>query len=235
MKAIKKVYDNKVFQFFYGLIKSLLFAIIVLYVVFVIVQRVSGNQSILGYRVFTIATGSMEPVYKVNDIIVVKEVDNNSLNIGEDIAYMGNSGDFKDRLVTHRIINKETDETGSVLYETKGLANSISDPKINTNQIYGKVIGKLVGINFLNHIIKSQAGFFFLIFVPLVLVVFLEIADTIVEAKLERNELEEIKKEKKGKKDNPKDKQETEEKSSIKEELINKTLGKESDEDAEII
>ena len=43
-------------------------------------------------------------------------------------------------------------------------------------------------------------GFFFLVFCPLVLVIFLEIADTIIEAKVEKNELRLIEKEDKKKK-----------------------------------
>ena len=40
---------------------------------------------------------------------------------------------------------------------------------------------------------KNKYGFFFLVFCPLVLVIFLEIADTIVQAKVDRNELRLIK------------------------------------------
>ena len=46
----------------------------------------------------------MVPKYKVGDMILSRETDINSLNIGEDVVYMGTSGDFKDKIVTHQII-----------------------------------------------------------------------------------------------------------------------------------
>ena len=164
--------------------------IIILYLGLVIFQRISNNSSVFGYRFFTIATGSMKPVYNVNDVIVVKDVDNKSLKIGDDIAYLGNRGDVKDKLVTHRIIDK-TENNGVVTYQTQGVANANADPSISFDQIYGKVTGKLFFINLLNHLVKNQYGFFFLIFVPLVLVLFLEIADTVIDIKVDKNKLKE--------------------------------------------
>ena len=50
-------------------------------------------------------------------------------------------------------------------------------------------MGKVYVVNEINHIVKNIYGFFFLIFCPLVLAIFLEIADTIIDIKLENNEL----------------------------------------------
>ena len=50
-------------------------------------------------------------------------------------------------------------------------------------------MGKVYVVNEINHIVKNIYGFFFLIFCPLVLVIFLEIADTIIDIKVEKNEL----------------------------------------------
>ena len=53
----------------------------------------------------------------------------------------------------------------------------------------GEVRGKVFIINTINHLVKNIYGFFFLVFCPLVLVIFLEVADTIIEIKVEKNEL----------------------------------------------
>ena len=164
---MKKLLENKTFQIIYTIIKVFVVAMLSIYLLFVIVQRFTNNSSILGYRVFTIATGSMEPVYNIDDVILVKDTDPSTL---------------------------------------KGVNNKYEDPSITEDQILGKVVGKLPVVNFINHVVKNIYGFFFLVFCPLVLVIFLEIADTIIDMKLEKNEIRLIEKEdKKSKKKNKKE------------------------------
>ena len=204
---MKKLLENKTFQIIYTIIKIFVVAMLSIYLLFVIVQRFTNNSSILGYRVFTIATGSMEPVYNINDVILVKDTDPSTLKKGDDIAYLGNRDAVKGLIVTHRIIRMETFNDGKVHYTLKGVNNKYEDPSITADQILGKVVGKLPVVNFINHVVKNIYGFFFLVFCPLVLVIFLEIADTIIDMKLEKNEIRLIEKEdkkstKKNKKEN---------------------------------
>lgn len=203
---MKKLLENKTFQIIYTIIKIFVVAMLSIYLLFVIVQRFTNNSSILGYRVFTIATGSMEPVYNINDVILVKDTDPSTLKKGDDIAYLGNRDAVKGLIVTHRIIRIETFSDGKVHYTLKGVNNKYEDPSITEDQILGKVVGKLPVVNFINHVVKNIYGFFFLVFCPLVLVIFLEIADTIIDMKLEKNEIRLIEKEdKKNKKKNKKE------------------------------
>lgn len=204
---MKKLLENKTFQIIYTIIKVFVVAMLSIYLLFVIVQRFTNNSSILGYRVFTIATGSMEPVYNIDDVILVKDTDPSTLKKGDDIAYLGNRDAVKGLIVTHRIIRIETFNDGKVHYTLKGVNNKYEDPSITADQILGKVVGKLPVVNFINHVVKNIYGFFFLVFCPLVLVIFLEIADTIIDMKLEKNEIRLIEKEdkkstKKNKKEN---------------------------------
>lgn len=203
---MKKLLENKTFQIIYTIIKVFVVAMLSIYLLFVIVQRFTNNSSILGYRVFTIATGSMEPVYNINDVILVKDTEPSTLKKGDDIAYLGNRDAVKGLIVTHRIIRIETFNDGKVHYTLKGVNNKYEDPSITEDQILGKVVGKLPVVNFINHVVKNIYGFFFLVFCPLVLVIFLEIADTIIDMKLEKNEIRLIEKEdKKSKKKNKKE------------------------------
>ncbi len=188
---MEKIFNCKIFRVIYEVLKGLLFLIMFLYIAFICIQRVSGNSGIMGYHLYTVATGSMTGVYNVNDVIVVKTFDTSKLKVGDDVAYVGNRGGLEDKLVTHRIIKIEDGEDGRI-FTTKGVSNQVEDPSITSSQIVGKVTGVLPVVTQLNHIIKSQAGFFCLIFCPLVLVIVLEILQTITDIKLEKNELEEI-------------------------------------------
>lgn len=187
---LRKVLDSKYFQIPYKIIKAIIFIILILYVAFILAQRISGNQSIMGYRIFAVATGSMVPDYNVNDVLLIKEVNHSELKVGDDITYLGTKLDVNGRIVTHRIIEIK-EENGKKTYLTKGINNTVEDPMIDDNQIYGKVMGKIPVVTEINHIVKNQYGFFFLIFVPIVAVIFLEIADTVTEIKKDKKEAKE--------------------------------------------
>lgn len=186
---LRKILDSKYFQIPYKIIKMIIFLILILYVGFIIIQRVSGNQSIFGYRLFAVATGSMVPDYNINDVLAIKEVNHDELKIGDNITYLGKKQDVTGKIVTHRIINIEIKD-GKKTYITKGINNTVEDPAIEDGQIYGKAVGKVPIVTEINHIIKNQYGFFFLIFLPLVIVAFLEIADTVTEIKYDKQEKE---------------------------------------------
>ena len=187
---LRKILDSKYFQIPFKIVKFIIFLILIVYLAFIVVQRISGNQSIFGYRIFAVATGSMVPDYNVNDVLAIKEVDHDELQVGDDITYLGNRQDVNGKIVTHRIIDIKTID-GKKSYITKGINNITEDPSIEDDQIYGKVMGKIPIVTEINHIIKNQYGFFFLIFIPLVTVIFLEIADTVTEIKHEKKDVEE--------------------------------------------
>lgn len=191
---LRKILDNKTFKIVYKVFKTIIVIAMILYLSFVLLQRLTGNKSILGYRVFTVATGSMEPVYKVNDVMLVKDVDTNKLKVGDDVAYLGERSDLKGKIITHRIIDIKTENNQKTFY-TQGINNSVEDPSITASQIYGQALGKIPIITTINQIVKNQYGFFFLVFLPLVIVAFLEIADTVTEIKYEKKVLEDQKEE----------------------------------------
>lgn len=181
MRTLRKIIDSKMFSFVFRIIKVLLFTVIILYLAFIVLQRVTNNSSIMGYRVFNVASSSMAPVYKVGDVILVKEVIPGSLEIGDDITYLGNKQDTNGMTITHRIVRIDLNENNRRIFYTQGLNNIAEDPVVEEQQIYGKVNTKLNIISFINRSIRNIYGFFFLIFVPLVLVIFLEIADTVMD------------------------------------------------------
>ena len=189
---MKKIWNNRVFKILRGIIRTVFIVIILAYLAFIIVQRFSGNKSVFGYRLFTIATGSMAGVYEINDVIAVKDCDTNTLKVGDDIAYQGNRGGLEGLLITHRIIRIEDKEDGSRMFVTKGVNAPGEDPAIEESQILGKVVGVVPIISFINHIVKTQLGFFLLIFCPLVLIIVLEVLQTITDYQLDKNEIKEI-------------------------------------------
>ena len=194
---MSKIIQNKFFQIITGIIRVLFTIVIVAYLLFILAQRVTGNKSVFGYRLFTVATGSMAGVYDINDVIAVQDWDTKDLKVGDDIAYQGVRGELDGLLITHRIIRIENDDAGNLIIVTQGVNAPAEDPAIREEQVLGKVVGIVPVISQLNHIVKSQLGFYLLIFCPLVLIIVLEVLQTITDIRLEKNEIQEIKKENK--------------------------------------
>ena len=111
----------------------------------IIVQSKSEPNKVpglFGYKPFIVLSGSMESEIHVGDLVLVKEVDVNTLKKDDIIAYR----DAKNTVTTHRIIEVVKDENGNLSFITKGDANSVDDGEIKASQVEGlfqKRYGKL--------------------------------------------------------------------------------------------
>ena len=165
----------KVIRNTWAVIRTILTVILVILLVVVVTQRVSNNKmAVAGFRIFTVVTESMKPEYVVGDAIVTRTIEPSKIKIGDDITYLGLAESFKDKIVTHRVINIEKAEDGTYIFETKGIANPKADSKINESQIFGKVIYKIKSISYINSIIGNLYGMYFAIFIPFGLILFIE-------------------------------------------------------------
>lgn len=174
-ETLKKIKENKALKLIGNILYVLLFIIVILMLVVVILQRVSDNSiSLGGYRLFTVATGSMEPKYMVGDILISKEINPNDIQVGDDIVYRGEVGSFKEKIVTHQVVSIR-EENGEKKITTKGIANTEEDPEIDASRVYGKVIYKVKTLSFIGQIIKNIYVFYFIIFVPIAIIIFRQI------------------------------------------------------------
>ena len=201
MSKILDLFENKYFRIIYNIVKFVVIFVLASYILFIAIQKITNNNSIFGYRVFSVASGSMIPVYNVNDVILVKDVDVNKLKVGDDIVYVGNRGGVEGLVVSHRIIKIDEIDGKTQRIFTQGLNAEGTDPSIGPSQVLGQVVEVVPFITPVNHILKNMYGFFFLIFLPLVLIICLEIIETRLSLKLDKEELVRIKKEIKEKKD----------------------------------
>ena len=195
-----------IFKIISVIVKTVLTICIVAVFSIIFVQRVSNNKfTVGGFGIYTIISPSMKPEYDVYDMIIAKNVEDPlTLKKGDVVVYKGEVGDFKDKIVTHRI-DKVYTGTNPRKFLTKGDANDYPDPEITSDQIMGKVERKTVLLSFLSHIVNNIYGFYFIVFVPIVILVFLEVMDSINEKraikKLKQQEKEEIKEEEEKKED----------------------------------
>ena len=181
---------KKFLSIVFNIFKYLYLFVLVIYLIFICIHRLSVDTSIFGYRLFTINNNEMYPRYKYNDIVVVKDYNPDKLKIGNDITYIGDCCGQGGMTIHHRIvkIDKEANKI-----TTKGINSSIEDPEIKYKQVVGKVVGVLPVINFMHHVLKNQIGFFIAVVLPLMIAIIVLIIETIKDIKKEK--LEKVKEE----------------------------------------
>lgn len=163
-------------------LKTCLAVFLVSFALVICLQRFSNNSiSFMEYRMFSVATGSMVPKYQIGDVILCKEVDTNTLKIGDDITYIGQAGTFKGKTVTHRIVDIKTINNKEKSFYTKGIASTRIDPVVKEDQIYGKIVKRFNFLSWLYKFVTTPDGFYMCIFIPLTILVGSEIVTSMVE------------------------------------------------------
>ena len=109
-----------------GLILKIVFLIIVIPIILMsIIVMIKANKypdkipDIFGYKPMIVLSGSMETAIYTGDLVFVKIVDTDKLNVGDVIAFRNEV----DTVTTHRIINI-ADKNGKRYFETKGDNNN---------------------------------------------------------------------------------------------------------------
>lgn len=128
------------------------------------------GSRLMGYQVFTIISGSMEPEYNVGDLIYVKKVDPQTIKVGDDITFILNEDLV---IATHRVVRIDTEKQH---FYTKGLANEIedSDP-VHFNNVIGVPKFSIAKLGYVSNFIQNPPGTYITIGlgVLLILIVFL--------------------------------------------------------------
>lgn len=194
-----KIKENKILRLIGNILYTLLVLITVLILITVILQRTSNNNlSLGGFRIFNIATGSMVPKYEVGDVLLSKTVAPSEIKKEDDVTYLGKEGTFAGKVVTHQVVDIEN-ENGNYKFHTKGLANTEEDPVISQDQIIGKVVYKVKTLSYISKVINNLYSFYFVIFIPIALIIFIEIRRTVKDIISNKKEEQEEKKENNGK------------------------------------
>lgn len=148
----------------WNVISTVLVILIVLCAVFLMGSR------LVGYQCYTVISGSMEPEYSVGDLLYVKKVDVNTIEVGDPITFILN----EDLIVaTHRVV--EIDVENQHFY-TKGDANEIADSEpVHFNNVIGVPQFHIPLLGYVSDFVQNPPGMYITIAVGalLILIVFL--------------------------------------------------------------
>ncbi|MBE6717891.1 MAG: signal peptidase I [Ruminococcaceae bacterium] len=164
------------FKKIWNIISTVLVILVVLCAVFLMGSR------LLGYQVYTVLSGSMEPEYSVGDLLYVKKTDVNNINVGDPITFVLN-----EELVvaTHRVVRIDTEKQH---FYTKGDANQTEDSSpVHFNNVIGVPKFSIPLLGYVSDYIQNPPGMYITIGAGVVLVVLVFLPDIIVKKK-EENE-----------------------------------------------
>lgn len=168
---MKRSAGSRCFTFIWNIFVKILTIAIIFVSIIIVVQKVTNNQeSFLGFRIFRVQTGSMIPKYQIGDVILVKEVDTDKIQIGDDVTYEGNTGTMNGMLVTHRVVDIE-EVDGKRVFHTQGIANNLEDPVISEEQINGVVQTKMYILSLICMLLNNKYVFYFCGILPLTIYV----------------------------------------------------------------
>lgn len=119
----------------------------------------SHGKSFLGFRIYRVGSGSMEPYLKVNSFVLIKE--SNNYEVNDVVTYKKNN-----EFITHRIIKIDDEEIIA-----KGDANNNEDDPINKKDIVGKLIFKFNVINFINYLFGKPLTWILLFVIGLIITI----------------------------------------------------------------
>ena len=142
MDTFKKVWD---------IVTTILVGIVLVFALLLVGAR------LIGFNVFTVLSGSMEPTYHTGSLIYVKDVDYTELEAGDVITFMLS----EDMVATHRIVGVVPDEEDpSVLrYRTKGDANEAEDATlVHYKNVIGTPVFTIPYLGYVTSYIQSPPG-----------------------------------------------------------------------------
>jgi len=186
---MKKEKLKRIFRIIKGIINTFIVLVVMSFVLIVCLQRFSNNKiSFLNYRIFTVVTGSMEPKYKIGDVLIAKEKAPSEIKIGDAISYVATRGEIKNNVVTHEVVNITKDEDGKYLFHSKGLVNLVEDPVVHEEQLYGVVVHKAQLLSFVRKIISTDIGMLLFIIIPILYIIVSEMISILIEKEEKRRE-----------------------------------------------
>lgn len=171
---------NKNFKKVWSIVSTVLVTVVVLCAVLLMGLR------LMGFQVFAVLSGSMEPTFSTGDLIYVKKVDTSLIEVDDIITFVASE---KLDVATHRVVRIDTEKQ---CFYTKGDVNEIEDgsPVLFKNVI-GVPVFSIPLLGYVSTYIQSPTGMGVALVIGLALIVMVFLPDIILKKnKAEKKENE---------------------------------------------
>ena len=130
---------------------------------------------VLGYSVFRVMTGSMEPEIRSDSLLVVKKTPPEEIAPGDVISFFSPDPALEGAVNTHRVVRIE-EENGEIRFITKGDANLIEDTyPVEESALVGKAVFKSYGLGKAVSLLSNPLVFGIIILLPLLVILLMNL------------------------------------------------------------
>ena len=135
-----------------------------------------ADRSLFGCRAFIVMSDSIKATdFASGDLIFVKQVDPDTLQPGDIIAYTSQNAESYGETITHKIRQRTTTEDGEPGFITSGTTTDTDDEAVVTYPaILGRYVRRLPGVGRFFLFLKTTPGYIVCILTPFVLLILLE-------------------------------------------------------------
>ena len=130
---------------------------------------------VLGYSVFRVMTGSMEPEIRSDSLLVVKKIPPEDIVPGDVISFFSPDPMLEGAVNTHRVVRIEK-ENGGIQFITKGDANVIEDTyPVDASALVGRAVFKSYGLGRVVSLLANPLVFGIIILLPLLIILLINL------------------------------------------------------------
>lgn len=130
---------------------------------------------VLGYSVFRVMTGSMEPEIREDSLLVVQKTPPEDIVPGDVISFFSPDPMLEGAVNTHRVMRVEK-ENGRIQFITKGDANVIEDTyPVDASALVGRVVFQSYGLGRAVSLLANPLVFGIIILLPLLIILLMNL------------------------------------------------------------
>lgn len=130
---------------------------------------------VLGYSVFRVMTGSMEPEIREDSLLVVQKTPPEDIAPGDVISFFSPDPMLEGAVNTHRVVRIEK-ENGRIQFITKGDANVIEDTyPVDASALVGRAVFKSYGLGRVVSLLSNPLVFGIIILLPLLIILLMNL------------------------------------------------------------
>ena len=130
---------------------------------------------VLGYSVFRVMTGSMEPEIREDSLLVVQKTPPEDIVPGDVISFFSPDPMLEGAVNTHRVVRVEK-ENGRIQFITKGDANVIEDTyPVDASALVVRAVFKSYGLGRVVSLLANPLVFGIIILLPLLIILLMNL------------------------------------------------------------
>lgn len=130
---------------------------------------------VLGYSVFRVMTGSMEPEIREDSLLLVQKTPPEDIVPGDVISFFSPDPMLEGAVNTHRVVRIEK-ENGRIQFITKGDANVIEDTyPVDASALVGRVVFQSYGLGRAVSLLANPLVFGIIILLPLLIILLMNL------------------------------------------------------------